>query len=118
MNLLAETGQHAYAAVPRNGARKVSRLFARNIQPRPLAIAEKVRVVAEALEAQLLSERREVIVIGMRQRVRQIHAHSRQTELGLRLDDLGAQPRQSHRDLNRGARLKTAAGDDSLIHHR
>ena len=117
-DFFAETGQHAHSAVARNRSRKTARLFARNVQPGPFPISQQVRVVAELLEAQFLAERGEVEVVGVRQRISEVHAHAGQPQFRLGLDYLGAQPRQRYRNLDRGARLKAAAGGDLLIHHR
>src|SRR5665213_1730889 len=67
---VAEAGHHADAVV-RSAARQQTCLLALDIVAGLFAQAEQLRVITHALESQLLSQRREVLIVRFRQRLRQ-----------------------------------------------
>ena len=74
-------------------------------------------IIAHLLETELRPERREVVVIGVRQRVRQVDFHAAEPQPVRRGNHLLAQTRQRHRHFDRGAGLKPGTQRDLLIDH-
>ena len=109
-NLFTETGQHTHAAIFRGSGRIGTRLLALNIQTRLFAIAKKVRIVTHPVITELNSQVGEIIIVGIGDRVRQIHrVPAGQTDRAGAFDQTLFQCSQSHRNLYGGAGLESAA---------
>jgi len=95
-----------------------ARLLTLYVQPGFFAVTEQAGIVGDPVIAQLLTQVGEVIVVGVRQRVGEIHlAKAEQAELRIRLDDLLAQTGQRHSHFDGGARLEAAAKRQFLVDH-
>jgi hypothetical protein len=91
-------------------------LLAGDVEAGLFAVSEEVRIVADLLEPDSLAQGGKIIVIGMGQRVSQIHfSQAGQMILGFRLDGFLAEPGQRDRYLNCGAGLKSAAERQFLV---
>src|SRR5690348_10279302 len=108
-NFLAEAGEHADTPVCGRRGREAARTFTRDIQARLLPIAKLVRVVAVFFEAYFLTERGEEVVVGVSQRVSEIHPHAIEPKLRLRLDDFLTEGGQGNRDFDGRTRLESRA---------
>ena len=94
-------------------------MLAVDVPARQFAQSKLVGVIADPLEAQLASHRLKVGVVGVRQRRGQVHAPVlAQRNFRVFGDDVFAQRRQGHRNLDGRTRLRSGRQRQLLIHHR
>ena len=95
-----------------------AQVLALNVVAGQLAQSKLVRVVADFFKAQLAADRFKIGVVGMRQRLSQIHFRpAAQLDFRIFGDQVLAECSQRHGNLDRRAGLRSAGQGQPLIHH-
>ena len=74
LDLLAETGEHAHAAIGGGAAGKLPGVLARYIQAGLFAVSEQVSIIAELIEPHPFAQSGEIQVDGVGQGIGKVHA--------------------------------------------